>query len=45
LRLDDCRTFSRFRWLLQWELRLRGLCQAMHLPYPEHCILGAYRKG
>ena len=45
LRLDDCRTFSRFRWLLQWELRMRSLCRAIGVPYPEHCILGAYRKG
>ena len=44
LRLDDCRTFSRFRWLLLCELRVRTFFRALGMPYPEHCILGAYRK-
>ena len=44
LRLDDCRTFARFRWLSQLELRVRRLCSAVGLPYPEHCLLGIYRK-
>jgi 2-polyprenyl-3-methyl-5-hydroxy-6-metoxy-1,4-benzoquinol methylase len=45
LRLDDCRTFARFRFLHRLELSVRGLCRAVRLPYPEHCLLGVYRKG
>ncbi len=44
LRLDDCRTFARFRWLSEMELRLMRVCRALGLPYPEHCLLGIYRK-
>jgi 2-polyprenyl-3-methyl-5-hydroxy-6-metoxy-1,4-benzoquinol methylase len=44
LRLDDCRTFSRFRWLLELELRTRSVCTLLHVPYPEHCILAVYQK-
>lgn len=44
LRLDDCRTFARFRTANAIELNLRTLCRAIGLPYPEHCLLGIYRK-
>lgn len=44
VRLDDCRTFARFRGLCELELRCRSLCRAVGLPYPEHCLLGIYRK-
>lgn len=44
LRLDDCRTFARFRSLCELELRVRSLCHAVGLPYPEHCLLGIYRQ-
>jgi len=44
-RLDDCRTFARFRLLHRLELSVRGMCRAFGLPYPEHCLLGVYRKG
>ncbi len=44
LRLDDCRTFARFRSICELELRVRSLCQSLRLPYPEHCLLGIYRK-
>ena len=44
LRLDDCRTFARFRRLLQLELRVRSLFRALGLPHPEHCLLGLFRK-
>jgi 2-polyprenyl-3-methyl-5-hydroxy-6-metoxy-1,4-benzoquinol methylase len=44
LRLDDCRTFARFRALHELELRAMRLCRALRLPYPEHCLLGCYRK-
>jgi SAM-dependent methyltransferase len=43
-RLDDCRTFARFRWLSEVELQVMRLCRAVKLPYPEHCLLGIYRK-
>jgi SAM-dependent methyltransferase len=43
LRLDDCRTFGRFRRLGELELRCRSLCRLVHVPYPEHCLLGVYR--
>lgn len=44
LRLDDCRTFARFRSISELELRGRALCRGLGLPYPEHCLLGLYRK-
>lgn len=44
-RLDDCRTFARFRALNELELGARALFHAVSLPYPEHCLLGIYRKG
>lgn len=44
VRLDDCRTFARFRWLNEWELRLQRCCRDLGVPYPEHCLLGCYRK-
>ena len=44
LRLDDCRTFGRFRWLNALELRARTLLRALGLPYPEACLLGVYRR-
>ncbi|MCA8949952.1 MAG: class I SAM-dependent methyltransferase [Planctomycetes bacterium] len=43
-RLDDCRTFQRFRFLNEVELAVRTLCRGVGLPYPEHCLLGIYRK-
>ncbi len=43
-RLDDCRTFARFRGLCELELRVRTACRMVGLPYPEHCLLGVYRK-
>jgi SAM-dependent methyltransferase len=45
LRLDDCRTFARFRGMCELELRVRSLCRAVGVPYPEHCLLGIYRKA
>ena len=45
LRLDDCRTFARFRSMAELELRLMRCCRALGLPYPEHCLLGVYRKA
>ncbi len=44
VRLDDCRTFARFRPLNEIELWVRTVCRALRLPYPEHCVLGVYRK-
>jgi 2-polyprenyl-3-methyl-5-hydroxy-6-metoxy-1,4-benzoquinol methylase len=43
-RLDDCRTFARFRWLHELELRAMRVCRALRVPYPEHCLLGCYRR-
>ncbi len=45
LRLDDCRTFARFRSLCELELQLRRACRCVGLPYPEHCLLGVYRRS
>lgn len=45
LRLDDCRTFARFRGVLELELRAMRLCRWLGVPYPEHCLLGVYRKS
>jgi len=43
-RLDDCRTFARFRAINELELGLRSVCRTFGVPYPEHCLLGVYRK-
>lgn len=43
-RLDDCRTTGRFRALQYVELSVARLCNAFRLPYPEHCLLGVYRR-
>jgi len=45
LRLDDCRTFARFRGLSEMELRAMRIFRMVGVPYPEHCLLGIYRKG
>jgi SAM-dependent methyltransferase len=45
VRLDDCRTFARFRWLSEVELGARDLCRSLRVPYPEHCIVGVYRRA
>jgi SAM-dependent methyltransferase len=45
VRLDDCRTFARFRWASELELRLLAACRALGVPYPEHCLLGIYRQA
>lgn len=44
VRLDDCRTFARFRAMNEVELGARTLCRALGVPYPEHCLLGIYQK-
>ena len=44
LRLDDCRTFARFRVISKAELTVMRICRGLGLPYPEHCLLGVYRK-
>lgn len=43
--LDDCRTFSGFRWLSYAELSLQKMLRAIGLRYPENCLLGVYRKN
>ena len=30
--------------LSEMELRLMRVCRVAGLPYPEHCLLGVYRK-
>ncbi len=44
LRLDDCRTFNNYLAIQRLELVLRSLLNALHVSYPEHCILGVYGK-
>jgi SAM-dependent methyltransferase len=45
VRLDDCRTFARFRPLHLGELAARGLLRAVRgLSYPESCLLGVYER-
>ena len=44
LRLDDARSFGKWKALATMELHLwRWLC-SVGLPYPEACIMGIYRK-
>jgi hypothetical protein len=31
--------------MCELELRVRSLCRAVGVPYPEHCLLGIYRKA
>jgi hypothetical protein len=31
--------------MAELELRLMRCCRALGLPYPEHCLLGVYRKA
>jgi SAM-dependent methyltransferase len=45
MRLDDCRTFGRFRPLLAAELTLQKICNGLGISYPENCLLGVYRKS
>lgn len=42
--LDDCRSFGRWKFMLAGELLLWKALRAVHLPYPEACLLGVYRK-
>ena len=44
LRLDDTRTFGRWKSLATMELQLWRLLQAVGVAYPEACIMGIYRK-
>ncbi|MDP6928257.1 MAG: class I SAM-dependent methyltransferase [Planctomycetota bacterium] len=43
-RLDDCRTFSRFRGLQYLELSFRKVLRGIGLGYPENCLLGVYQR-
>ena len=43
-RLDDCRTFYRWKCMQFLELSLWKALRAVGLPYPETCILTVYRK-
>lgn len=43
-KLDDCRTFARFKALHWLELTGRRAFRAVGAAYPENCILGLYRK-
>lgn len=43
-RLDDCRTFHRFRVLHYLELSSWQFLRALGLHYPETCLLGVYRR-
>ena len=44
VRLDDCRTFARFQPMLRLELFAQRTCRWLGVPYPEHCLLGVYRR-
>lgn len=44
LRLDDCRSFARWRVLLFLELMIRTALHSIGVLYPEYCLLGVYRK-
>jgi 2-polyprenyl-3-methyl-5-hydroxy-6-metoxy-1,4-benzoquinol methylase len=44
MRLDDCRTFAKFQMMSKIEMKLMRACRAIGMPYPEHCLLGIYRK-
>lgn len=41
-KLDDCRSFSRFRFGQWCELSFRRLLRCVGLRYPETCLLGVY---
>jgi hypothetical protein len=44
-KLDDCRSFSRFRGGQWGELALRRGLNAVGLHYPETCLLGVYGRA
>lgn len=44
-RLDDCRTFARFKTLGRLEVWIRRGLRAIGLPYPEACILAVYERS
>jgi len=43
--LDDCRTFSKWKWLNTLELLTWKALRWVGLHYPEVCLLGVYRKN
>lgn len=44
LRLDDCRSFAKWKLTLIMELSLQRILRAIRIPYPENCILVVSRK-
>lgn len=42
--LDDCRSLARWKWTNVLELSIWKMLQAVHIHYPEVCILGIYEK-
>jgi hypothetical protein len=43
-KLDDCRTFGRWRILNRMELSVRTLLHHAGLSYPESCLAAVYKR-
>ena len=43
-RLDDCRTFARWRTTFIMELMFWKVLRSVGLRYPESCLLGVYER-
>jgi hypothetical protein len=42
--LNDCSTFSRWKWTTILELSAERMLRSVGLRYPEVCLLGVYKK-
>jgi SAM-dependent methyltransferase len=45
VRVDDCSILTRYPWLNSAEIGVRNLFCRAAIPYPEFCILSAYRRS
>jgi hypothetical protein len=43
-RLDDCRTFARWKWTHWLEVTFWRLLRSLSVGYPEQNLMGIYRR-
>jgi SAM-dependent methyltransferase len=43
-RLDDCRVFTRYRWINYGELSIQRVLKGLGVHYPETCIIGGFER-
>ena len=44
LKLDDCRSFARWKATLFAELAMQRMLRSVRIPYPENCLLTVHRR-